>query len=337
TLKNSSLKIVHRLAAPDDRLATGSCMNLTERQLKHLGNLTPGYAVVHDERIGEAVLVHTPLVDLTPRPTGRPGPAAERTDRAYLLRHAGCHACPVPASFYPDIAEHPCAAEISAALGPTLDALLVGDVDRAWDAWSRWRDEQREELPLGTASPREIGVSYCAAAQGGYVWLEKVLRVRHLQTDAAGGFTPADRLRREKAARSLADLFLAWSSRDQLDEAARNIFAAARRQVLAAVAATPPRERPGCRACPARCVALAFVAPALPKLRKSLGNKVTADAPVASRLAMIERAAELHLAETPAWPDPTSRRHLLYCLLVNAELEEQGATEELLGALRKPE
>jgi hypothetical protein len=48
---------VHRLVAPDNRLAAGSCINLTDQQMRHLNNLSPGRAIIHDERIGEAVLV----------------------------------------------------------------------------------------------------------------------------------------------------------------------------------------------------------------------------------------------------------------------------------------
>jgi len=336
TLKNSSLKIVHRLVAPDDRSAAGSCMNLTERQLKHLSNLTPGYAVVHDERIGEAVLIHTPLVDLTPKVSAAAAAAepAARVDRTYLLRHAGCHACPVPASFYYEFAEHPRANKIAEALRPSLEAVLVGDADAAWGEWVHWREEQQEDLALGTATQREIGLTYCASAQAAYVWLELILRARNPQADSAGGFSPADRLRRERAARALADLLLNWSSRVEIDESARQAFGVAQRQVLAAVAAAPPRERPGCRECPVRCQALSFVAPVLPKLQKSLGNKVSAPGPAETRVGMIERVAELHLAGRLAWRDSRTRRGLLYCLLVHADVEDRAATDELLAALR---
>ncbi|BAZ08979.1 hypothetical protein NIES4071_07850 [Calothrix sp. NIES-4071] len=46
-LKNSNIKIVHRLAAPDDREVTGSCINLNSRQIRNLNNLAPGFAVIH--------------------------------------------------------------------------------------------------------------------------------------------------------------------------------------------------------------------------------------------------------------------------------------------------
>src|SRR5205807_8431592 len=45
TLKNSNLKIIHRLVAPDDRQLAGSCINLNEQQIRHLNNLAPGYAI----------------------------------------------------------------------------------------------------------------------------------------------------------------------------------------------------------------------------------------------------------------------------------------------------
>jgi DNA helicase HerA-like ATPase len=45
-IKNTNLKIVHRLVAEDDRHAMSSCMNLTAEQAKILNLLRPGQAIV---------------------------------------------------------------------------------------------------------------------------------------------------------------------------------------------------------------------------------------------------------------------------------------------------
>src|SRR6185369_16803496 len=95
-LKNSNIKIVHRLSAPDDRAAVAASINLTDEQSRHLIALQPGYAVVHDDRISAAVLaritpVETPAAveAVTPRPA----------DRWYLQRNGGCAHCPEPCAF----------------------------------------------------------------------------------------------------------------------------------------------------------------------------------------------------------------------------------------------
>ncbi len=56
-LKNTNLKIVHRLIAQDDRLSIGQTMNLNEEQQRHLGILMPGMAAVFAEGADHAYLV----------------------------------------------------------------------------------------------------------------------------------------------------------------------------------------------------------------------------------------------------------------------------------------
>ena len=56
-LKNTNLKIVHRLIAQDDRQSIGQTMNLNMEQLTHLGILTPGMAAVFAEGADHAYLI----------------------------------------------------------------------------------------------------------------------------------------------------------------------------------------------------------------------------------------------------------------------------------------
>jgi DNA helicase HerA-like ATPase len=56
-LKNTNLKIVHRLIAKDDRESIGQTMNLSEEQQFHLGILTPGMAAVYAEGADHAYLL----------------------------------------------------------------------------------------------------------------------------------------------------------------------------------------------------------------------------------------------------------------------------------------
>ena len=99
TLKNTNLKIIHRLSHPDDRTAAGGCVNLTHEQMRHLNNLPPGQAVVHDERIGEAVLVQVlqfkDVAGSDEQLTScKPCHPPVISNATYLYRHSGCRSCP---------------------------------------------------------------------------------------------------------------------------------------------------------------------------------------------------------------------------------------------------
>ncbi len=59
-IKNTSLKIIHRLVAETDRKLVGSMMNLTEEQQKFLTSLMPGEAVASGEGWSEGCCVSIP-------------------------------------------------------------------------------------------------------------------------------------------------------------------------------------------------------------------------------------------------------------------------------------
>ncbi len=56
-LKNTNLKIVHRIMARDDRDEVGGAINLDEAQRARLTTLKPGEAVIHSDDLDQAVLV----------------------------------------------------------------------------------------------------------------------------------------------------------------------------------------------------------------------------------------------------------------------------------------
>lgn len=187
TMKNSNLKIVHRLIAPDDRQAAGTCLNLDERQVRHLNNLTPGLALVHDERVGAAALVCIDNLkdDQAPDLADEEVIAILRSThgerRDGLRRHAGCESCPDPCVFYRRIESAADRRARSRALRPFLESLLIGlDVTLAWADWSRWRGSwtDRAEAMRGTDGPAATGITFCAAVQAAYLWLGQILADR---------------------------------------------------------------------------------------------------------------------------------------------------------------
>jgi hypothetical protein len=73
-IKNTAVKITHRLPAADDRDAVGATMNLTPEQSQYLVTLVPGEAAVFTDGMDYPLLVRMP--DGTARETGNPAPSA---------------------------------------------------------------------------------------------------------------------------------------------------------------------------------------------------------------------------------------------------------------------
>ena len=78
-IKNTAVKIVHRLPAADDREAVGATMNLTEDQSAYLVTLVPGEAAVFTDGMDYPLLARMPdgtsPRDRQPRPGRLPRPA----------------------------------------------------------------------------------------------------------------------------------------------------------------------------------------------------------------------------------------------------------------------
>lgn len=346
TLKNSNLKIIHRLAAPDDRQIAGSAINLSEQQMRHLNTLAPGFAIVHDERIAEAVLTRINPVKETRAPEG--GEAAQRLasqadnrlDKVYLYRNAGCHFCPQPCNFYHRLEETANQESMAHALHPFFERLILGTEEHAWRAWTDWfiRWRQDGQAVSGAQGERAVGITYCAVIQEAYRWLGEFLLARNQQLSKDRPLSPADRLRRERAIRAVGKLCILWVQKAQLDEQARTTFREARQELLQTVADAPPRELPGCQQCPGRCRALPFITPHLAKLEKFLGTKVPNNLSIDTRLEIVRLAAEQHI---PLFSHPQIEKEaenlLLYCLIGNLGNGEDntGKGEEILRQLRE--
>lgn len=73
-IKNTAVKIVHRLPAADDRASVGATMNLTSPQSEYLVTLVPGEAAVHVDGMDYPVLARMP--DGTARETALTPPAS---------------------------------------------------------------------------------------------------------------------------------------------------------------------------------------------------------------------------------------------------------------------
>ncbi|MGW7438503.1 ATP-binding protein [Streptomyces sp. NPDC054849] len=349
-VKNSNVKILHRLVAADDRAVVSAAVNLTDRQSRHLGLLPPGVAVVHDERIGSAVLVAMREAEQVVAASGaqepvtddvRPGAPAE-AGRHYLHRHGGCRRCPSPCTLLHRIDRPPARRSADAALAPFFQGLVFGHAQELWEAWSAWRAE----------APADGGEAYCAFAQAAQRHLAALPRKVPFRAAATGrGAAPAapapsepavdeagrHLLARDRAARVLAQLCEDWLAVTELTDRAVARLEQARAEFVALVASRPDRELPGCADCPSRCRPYALLADSLPAYAAQVAAAADRPVPLESRLLLIDRLADEY-APAARGAMEKDRTALLYCMTVTAHAYDRGLTAplpaETLNALR---
>ncbi|MFE1826869.1 sigma factor [Streptomyces yangpuensis] len=349
-VKNSNVKILHRLVAADDRAVVSAAVNLTDRQSRHLGLLPPGVAVVHDERIGSAVLVAMREADEvvgaggvqgSETDDGRPGAPAE-ANRHYLHRHGGCRRCPSPCTLLHRIDRPPSRRSADAALAPFFQGLVFGRAEELWEAWSVWRAE----------APADGEEAYCAFAQAAQRHLATLpRRVPARAVPAGRAAAPAEPapsgptadetgrhlLARDRAARVLAQLCADWLATTELTEHAAARLEQARAEFVALVASRPDRELPGCTDCPARCRPFALLADSLPAYAAQVAAAADRPVPLESRLLLIDRLADEY-APAARGAMEKDRAALLYCMTVTANAYDRGLgappPTEALDALR---
>ena len=354
-LKNTAVKIVHRLVAADDRRALAATANLTDCQERHLANLPPGTAVVHDEEIGSAVLVRIER----PQQAERAGRAEEPADSSgkqpdgderpplYLERNGGCRLCPRPCAFLPLFDRPGARAAADLALAGFFDSLLFADAERLWTLWEKWRGAEWLTLPQGVG---ESGPLYCAFTQAGNRWLGRLLRP--LAADAAPDTEAVllgpQLLAQDRGARVLAGLCSGWLAADDLDAAARALLDETRAELIRAAVDRPPTELPGCAACPARCRMLPLVTQMIPRFADAVLSCTSRPGTADSRVRQLESLTREHLPEAAATVATGAHgKHLMYCVAVTGTAHanrnrrgvvpgaETAAVEELLAHLRE--
>ncbi len=327
-VKNTGLKILHRITAPDDRQLCGSCINLSEEQTRALNNLRTGQAVVHDEQIGEAVLVRVAATK-PPHAEGDsagPGLVDGAFVRRTLQRNAGCRSCPAPCDFYLRLREKG-AIEPGQDLVAFLEALLFTEGSDPWQAWGLWRARwvARAEGYFGRVADRDQA-AYCAVTQGAHAWLGKYLATRR-----KGLLTPQDHFARETAAAAIGELATAWLGARELDASGCLALRVAQTNLRSVLSTHPPVELAGCALCPCRCQMLPFVNPQLDGVRKQIG---VASGMASRSLAALERTLD------PVWKRAQAsglsgarRRSWMYCVVAHLDLPQN---DSLLLALREP-
>lgn len=342
TLKNTNLKIIHRLTAPTERAVAGQSVNLNEQQLRAMSQLSKGLAIVHglaasaSDPVGDAALVQItqvkgtlalPVVGL-PSLTSRNGDDGAR-------RHGGCEACASPCVFYPAVEPE---LRRSRGLGWVrifAESALAGDAETAWRTWSQWRLERK-------AIGRSDGDDFCWFVHRARDWAIQVLSVRGRSVHSASRFRPADRLAAERLAAAFGQLARTWLVREEPDAQA---FATLHQVLHTEFQNGRPPDLPGCTSCPARCRTFPWVVgldldrlsrqvvQALPRgANDAFGNALHGE----QRWARVSKV--LPPVEPPPGSDaPTWRRDWSYCLMTLIDLPDDVADfrESMLQAVLK--
>ncbi|MCK2214949.1 ATP-binding protein [Actinomadura sp. ATCC 31491] len=93
-VKNTALKVVHRLPAEDDRKLVGAAMNLSEEQSRHVVSLQPGSAAVFADGMDRPLRVRVPLGEGREKVLpGPPPPIRGRRSAACGAQCRGGQAC----------------------------------------------------------------------------------------------------------------------------------------------------------------------------------------------------------------------------------------------------
>ena len=133
TLKNTDVKILHRLVAADDRRSVAEATGMTTAQSRHLASLSPGEAIVHDQRLGAPVLA---TVDALSTPGSLNFALPDTTSRSYLRRNGGCRRCARPCESL--AATQRTAERTDKTLAPLFEELLYSPGSVA-ASFARWR------------------------------------------------------------------------------------------------------------------------------------------------------------------------------------------------------
>ncbi|MHB0877404.1 MAG: ATP-binding protein [Anaerolineae bacterium] len=327
-LKNTNLKVLHRIVAEDDRESVGNAMNLTAAQKEHIVRLRVGQAVVHNEYLDKPMLLQVHAVkdnlrERFDREVGREGllrrmAAFQGEVRDIHRRWPGCADCDAPCTYLSEL-NAPATAEYE-AFQTFVDSLLLGTPQGARREWVHadgvLAAGLRKRYHGGELAP---GVRTCAVVQlahlalherlgyydGGIGGYRSYIRMEGLLTTASLGMVPAGGLS-EATTGAILDL---------IEEMRRQ------------VALEPRRREPGCDLCRRPCWYGFMVQRDLPAKAKALAArlKVAADEPdfVGNFPRLISLVRGFAQDVTPFPVAPGHLQHLAYCYLVNSGAQRQ--------------
>jgi hypothetical protein len=253
-LKNTNLKILHRIVAEDDRESMGNAMNLTRDQKEHVVRLRVGQAVVHNEFLDRPVLlqihgVKDNLRDQFERDIGRGGlkqrmSAFQDEVRDIFRRWPGCHCCDAPCTYHSDLNTVGTAAY--EAFLSFLNSLMSASPSTVLEMWTRARTAIRDGLRKrnGGAEPAR-GVVLCQIVEVAHLALKEWHRYYGGGTGGFRAYIELEQMLMSALPSMLED--------GPLDAEVAGRMVAVLNQMRGTVALEPQRTEPGCQQCQRKC------------------------------------------------------------------------------------
>ncbi len=239
-IKNTNLKIIHRLTDPDERQAAGRSMSLSEEQINSLISLPDGFAVIQDKHYSEPLLTkvfpfkHQHLTTLTQLEEEAYLQSALPVEKQYLYRNGGCEHCSCPCLMYVKIVEDDRIKPYKALEFTLLNIVQRNDHDSIYlEHWLPWVENQQKEVAASQANE----YLYCMAIQQAEAWLterltqKQVNRNQSMQSESTETnplLTPTARLTKDKILESMGIIFSAWLFEPD-DNTRRRLFSEAQK------------------------------------------------------------------------------------------------------------
>lgn len=333
-LKNSNLKLIHRLAYPADRTIIGQCANLDERQTERLNTLSVGIAVAHDDRIEDAILLR--VEDIKSRHgledklhSSAPRSSTTTANQRLLHQHAGCNECATPCEWGHRVKPILTDSRLRQTTHHWLWKTCAMDLQEAENGWTQTLARLETLLPIEALD--------CSLTNLVYHWLQETgVKSARLRPDKL--LNPPERLELEVKARELAPVISALTRDTTRSEPALLRQGLGKMARILQAALKPPARNPYCQSCPTRCLMAPAAGQHLQAVTRKLGERLTL---AASRQQIALRDLTLALDQAPGLvssPEYTfSTPGLLYCLLSWADLPPATSArrDEVLEALRQ--
>lgn len=322
-LKNTNLKVLHRIVAEDDRQSVGNAMNLTSAQKEQVVRLRVGQAVVHNEYLDKPMLLQVHAVkdnlrERYDREVGGEGLRQRMAEfqgevRDVYRRWPACAVCAEPCAY---LSEHNApSAEEYEAYQVFVESLLVGTPQGARREW-----QHADAVLLAGLRKRfhgaglAPGVRTCSIAQLAHLTLDERLRYYN---GGIGGYRSYIKMEGLLVRASLG-MLPSGALSGETTAAVLDLIAEMRRQV----ALEPRRREPGCRFCRRPCWYGFAVQRDLPAKAKALAArlKAAADEPdfVGNFPRLVALVRQFAQDVTPFAVSPGHLHHLAFCYLVNS-------------------
>jgi len=322
-LKNTNLKILHRIVAEDDRQSVGSAMNLTREQQEQVVRLRTGQAIVHNEYLDKPILlqVHAVKDNLRERFVKEVGVAGIRARMQAFQqevtdiyrRWPGCEMCDAPCKYLSE--DNAADGDSYDAFQRFVDALLLAPPPVARAEWQETGRVLRAGLEKRFHSTDiQPGVMTCSIVQLAHLALRE--RLGYYQGGIGGyrSYISMEKMLVCAAQGLAAPAALSLETTDAI--------VAFMQEMRSQVAVEPRRREAGCRLCRRPCwygfSVQRDLAPKARLLAERLKSAAAEPDFQGNYLRLVQVVEDFTRQVTPFPLSPQHLRHLAYCYLVNS-------------------